>query len=368
VVIDRLRTWWTLRSLRTIERQDARDHYWDFKNLMTEARDNQELGNRTRALEIWNMARARFPELAMQSDAALNFLLTAKRYGEAEDLMNAGIRHYPNDMVYLEGLATIALERRDWEECLRRCDTIQGKHPRSWKRYSIAATALSELGRSAEAESMLSKAMRILPEDIGLQIEHARLAQRRHDWDSALARWIHVSKIFLDPIGIVGAAHCLKELGRYEEAEGLIADVLYRAGNNQTVWIEHAAIAEHQNHWDDASERWDAMRRRFPLSSIGYTHGLRALLELGQIVRAEEILQEGMRQIPDNPALLIAYADLAHNRRDWTKAVERWASLRARFPEQREGYEKGAVALEAVGLVAEALELRSTMAKPQKAI
>ena len=80
---------------KTFDQRLARDHVWDFKNLVQEAKDNFERGNRKRALDVWHTAQATFPDLAMTSEAALDLLVNMQRYDEAEALLSAGVKRHP---------------------------------------------------------------------------------------------------------------------------------------------------------------------------------------------------------------------------------------------------------------------------------
>jgi predicted Zn-dependent protease len=234
---------------------------------------------------------------------------------------------------------------------------LRKRAPNSTKGYWIAAASLSELGKAKEAEEILVRGIQRMPEDVGLQIEYAKLAERRLDWTEALARWRVIYDTYGHRAGISGAANILTELGRYDEAESLLNGVMYKFGNEITIWVTLARVAEHRKDWEEAERRWVAIRNRFPLDSMAYLYGLRPLYTLGRVAEAEKVLLDAMERIRDDPALLTEYAWIAHRRSDWAEAAQRWAALRERFPSQRVGYEQGAVALQALGLTEEAARL-----------
>ena len=90
--------------------------------------------------------------------------------------------------------------------------------------------------------------------------------------------------------------------------------------------------------------------------------GANALRELGRLDDAEALISEAMQRFPDEERPAIEFAFLAHHRRDWTEALERWQTLRGRFRACIEGHLHGAIPLnalrrhdEAERLVAEAI-------------
>lgn len=329
--------WRALRELRAIESRDRAGGRWAFKGLIDETQDLLARGNRTRAMEVWARASAAFPEMAMQSPEALEFLVRFQCYDEAEALLTRARSQYPRSAHPQEGLALVAYGRGDREEAMTCCDLLRKNHPRSVKSYWIAAASLSELGRAEEAEAILARGIHIMPDDESLRIEYARLAERRQDWPEALKRWTDVHEIYGHLAAVAGTATALMQLGRLDEAERLLSDVIHEAGNELTVWVAHACLAEHQLDWQEAAQRWETLRRRFPEVPLGYVHGIRSLLELGRRAEAEDVLCESVERTPGDPSAAIEFAEFARRRGDQVEAARRWADVRQWFPGYIEG-------------------------------
>jgi len=349
--------WHAIRELRSVEKTDRGNHYWELKYLIDEAKGFLERDHPIKATEIWARAHARFPDAAMKSQQALDLLLHLRLYDDAEAMLTIGQKRYPSHIHFMEGLALVAYKRGNREDALDRCHALRRKFPGSLKGYWIAAAALSELDRPEEAEALLAEGLRLVPDDIGLQMEYARLATRRQDWSEAVKRWTDIYNNFNHLAGVSGSAAALKELGRHDEADQLLYDVMYKAGNDVPFWLESASIAEHRQNWEEAARRWATVRDRFPLLPHGYIRGVRPLLELGHVIEAEYVLQEGIDRIQGDPALRLEYAQLAHRRQDWHEASQRWSAFRERFPNRPEGYQRGSEALKALGQTAEAAKL-----------
>jgi predicted Zn-dependent protease len=273
--------------------------------------------------------------------------------------MQRAVTRHPRSAHPLEGLALTAFKRGDPAEAIRRCEVLRKKHARSRQGFWIEAAALSELGRDKEAEAMLARGMQANPNDVGLKIECARLADRRKDWDEALNRWTEVLDKHNHVSGAVGIANAHAELGRYEQADQTLSDIFYKWGNHLFVWIAYVRVAQHKQDWEEAARRWAVVRGRFPMEPVCYTHSVPAIQKTAHPEQADEVLRAGMEQIPYDAGICVDYAWLAHRRNDLPEAARRWAAVRERFPDRREGYEKGADALAHAGDAEAAAAIRA---------
>jgi tetratricopeptide (TPR) repeat protein len=355
-----------MRQMRTLQRHDSQDHHWDFKGLMLQAEEALERDLRTRARELWTQAYTRFPDLAMNSEAALDLLFRLGLYQEAEDMMTRAVKQFPRSVLALEGLATVAHKRENHDEALRLSELLRKNHPGSLKGYWIGAAALGHLGRPQEADAMLAKGLQAAPNDLILHIEYARAAERRQDWEETLKRWTYVHETFEHLVGTMGIAATLARLGRYDEADATVTDIFYKAGSHFAVWMTYVDIAQQKQDWEEVSRRWTKIRERFPLSPFSYTGPVKSLEKLGRRQEAEEILREGIERLKQEPSIFIEYAGLAYRSGDWANVAERWAAVRKRFPGIPEAYKWEATALEALHRPEEAASIRA-MAPPQPA-
>jgi tetratricopeptide (TPR) repeat protein len=358
--------WWAMRQMRSLQKQDSHDHEWDFKGLIFQAEEALDRDLRTRARELWTQAYARFPDLAMNSETALELLFRLGLYQEAEDLMTRAVKQYPRSMQALEGLATVTHRRGKHDQALRLSELLRKNHPSSLKGYWIGAASLSHLGRPQEAEALLAKGLQMGPDDLILHIEYARVAERRQDWDETLRRWAYVHETLDNLVGTIGIAATLARLGRYDEADAILTGVFYKTGNNFAVWMTYVNIAEQKEDWEEAATRWTTVRERFPLSPFSYTGPIKSLEKLGRQQEAEEILREGIERLKQEPSIFIEYAGLAYRSGNWGNVAERWGVVRKRFPGMPEAYKWEAAALEALHRPEEAASIRA-MAPAQPA-
>ena len=347
-----------MREMRASERRDERDFISDFNQIMEDAENAIKVGERDRAGQLWHQARLRFPNLTLASDLGLRILITLNRLDEAEALMLHGSQRFPRTPFYFAGYAQIPEHRRNFAEAVARAAQLQKKFPSDPIGYSIAANSLRALGRYDEAKSVLRRGLGFAPSNIHLWLDSGQLAIDTQNWQEGLTIYTKAKAMFQHIAGPLGIARCLKELGRYDEAEAELREIHTSFPMEIQPWMELASIAEIRENWDEADRRWAEVRKRFSMSSVGFIQGRRALREVGREAEIEPLLSEAVDRIDTDAELLSVYARIAHDRGDWAAAEPRWALMRERFPDVREGWERGAEAVSALGRDADAAQLR----------
>ena len=164
--------------------------------------------------------QAQFPTLYATSEIGLNLTLDLGYYEEAERLTRDGRRRFPGHALFFAvGSVRVAQHRGDLEETIRRCKILRRKFPHAEEGYAIAAKCLSDLGRDDEADVVIGRGVAKCSDDYDLCELHAERATQRRDWPEALRRWNVVWRRFEQIRGLLGAAQCLMEMGRFAEAQ-----------------------------------------------------------------------------------------------------------------------------------------------------
>ena len=172
------------------------------------------------------------------------------------------------------------------------------------------------------------------------------MATHRDDWPAAIERWTRVQASLPDnPAGYFGMAFVLRASQRLDAAEAFLQQAVARFPDDAALACEQAWVAIFRADWDVALERWQLVRARFPHHPTGYAGLARVLRERGDTDAAERIIEEAIEALPEKGGPLLDHAATANRRRDWGVAVERWARLRARFPQELSGYTGAALAL-----------------------
>ena len=90
--------------------------------------------------------------------------------------------------------------------------------------------------------------------------------------------------------------------------------------------------------WDEAIQRWEAVRAASPDRADGYIAACHALREAGRLDDAEAVGLEAVTRFPESPDALTAHAWVATTREDWAEAGPRWKAAQNRFPERADVY------------------------------
>jgi tetratricopeptide (TPR) repeat protein len=327
--------------MRAAQKEHSRAYSHIFLDQIALANGAYEQGAPEQALAIWVKMRARFPDLTVTSEKGLNLLLDLGCYNEAEALLKDGLERFPGNAAFLGvGSARVAYRRGDLEVAIRRCEILRRKFPRVTEGYTVAATCLSDLGHQDEAEAMIRSGVSKCQYDADMLVRYAQHAARRCDWPEALLRWQRVIRQFQVVPGWLGAAQCLKEMGRFPEAENILTGACEHFHMNPWPFAESASLATTKGDFDEAVQRWESLLRQFPGFGFAYPKAAEALVKVGREAEADELLRVGITRSPEDLAINLEYARNAHRRADWAAASERWALVRDRFPDCAEALEQ----------------------------
>jgi predicted Zn-dependent protease len=248
-MLDFLIRWWerrrALRELARIQRHEDESVMQNDSNLLNRAVVALSVGDAAEALRCWKLACERHPSLVQTRHESLTILLGLELYDEAEERMAVGLRRYPRNPYFAEGLAQIAHRRHNFQDAAQRWDQIRRRFPDRWMAYVHGSTALRELGRNDEAARLMARALVRLPIDVPCRIECARVAEALENWDIALERWNFVDYECQHVLGATGAARALARLGRPNEARERLLSQKFQYGANDEF---RQAVAELQDH------------------------------------------------------------------------------------------------------------------------
>lgn len=252
-----------------------------------------------------------------------------------------------------------ALDRGDRAEAERMWLKASLSNPVRVRNAAPALKIVLELGRFDEAESLMTAGMKASPSAPYFHEGYAKVAQARGDYVEAIKRWERARRKFpVNPAPYFNPAACLKELGRVDEAEALLARAVRKFPDDFDVAVEHARLAEFRRDWPEAIRRWDPAYQRYSscMAGLGIARGLQ---ESGKLDEAEKLLRDLRFRFPTDPHPAIALARLAQARGDMAEALQRWALVQERFPLMLYGHLDGARALSIAGRPEEAEQVLS---------
>jgi tetratricopeptide (TPR) repeat protein len=166
--------------------------------------------------------------------------------------------------------------------------------------------------------------------------QRAWAAHGARRWLEAAQRWEAFRDRFPDsPAGFALGSIALIELGRFYEADALLHVAMDRFPDVEEIHGDYALVAQHRRDWREAVARWEAFRAKFPLSVIGYSLGVSALVELERFADADVLILLGLEVAPQCEELLEKYAWIAQISGDLPEATRRWRKLKVVYPENQ---------------------------------
>jgi tetratricopeptide (TPR) repeat protein len=213
----------------------------------------------------------------------------------------------------------------------------------------------SEAIDAGDAVASIGTAIQELPEDPSAILEAARAKRRQEGPAAALVEFANLRRVAPGlEAGWREAAQCLRELGRLDDAEALLADAVERFPSGLGCLHDLARIFEVRRDWPEAERCW----RAFLVLNDGpwwaHTALAAALKEQGRWTEAEQVLRIGQETVPNETGPYVEYARLAEARNDWAVALPRWEQIRVQFPDALVGFAGLARALRQLDRVEEA--------------
>ncbi|MCW3476187.1 tetratricopeptide repeat protein [Limobrevibacterium gyesilva] len=142
------------------------------------------------------------------------------------------------------------------------------------------------------SESQIADVVRQFPRSGVAAVRHAEFATAASNWDEAHQRWSVVRRRFpKDPRGYIVGARVLRELGRPDEAEAVLARARRHVRPTAEIDIAFAAAAHGRQAWKEAARRWAVVRRRHPKHKAGYLQGAAALRQIGKAAEADALVE-----------------------------------------------------------------------------
>jgi tetratricopeptide (TPR) repeat protein len=123
-------------------------------------------------------------------------------------------------------------------------------------------------------------------------------------------------------------AQSLRVAGEFAAAEAVLRPLLDDAAEaGESVLVEYALIANDQNDWPSAAQRWRAVLDRYPEQLLARSALVNALTASRGFEEAEKEAGELLRRHPDSVQARWAAAWCAHERAVWDLAASRWQSV-----------------------------------------
>ncbi len=268
--------------------------------LLDYARSAEASGDHESAVRRYAMLRHRSPVDAAGYLGEARALCALDRHAEADAILEQAAERLPENPEILSTYAWLGQTRREWDAASRRWRSYRDRFPDHVIGYAVGSISLVELGRFAEADTVLQQGLIREPGHAELLGNYAWVAHRQSNWPEAMARWQTFRDRFPDnPAGYANLGVVLRELKRYEEADAVLLDGLRRHPTHPELVGNYAWVAYYRQDWPEALKRWTAFRDLMPDHSLGHSQ---VMLIMGELGRFDEIVTPAPRLNGEDPS------------------------------------------------------------------
>jgi tetratricopeptide (TPR) repeat protein len=215
----------------------------------------------------------------------------------------------------------------------------------AWKERRGALREIENLQQREEWALALDDGNLVNRAKVALSVDDPAAAL--HYWQEALARYPRFARGSRDSLEV------LLGLRQFDEAEALMLEGNKRAPRDLYYADGYALVAECRGDNDEAIQRWDRVRKKFPGTSMGYVHGTICLNRAGQLAAADALNKKAIKLFPDDVRIWSESARIAEHRNDWPEAIRRWEVVCEKF-KRAQGYLGIARGLKELGRIEEA--------------
>jgi tetratricopeptide (TPR) repeat protein len=279
-------------------------------------------GDRATSLERFELAAQLEPNRAGLLAEAAHDLVVLGQTAAGKARFEAVLAIDPRETGALIGLGQLASGRGDHRAAIAWFEQAAASAPgHSGVRKAIGHAAV-QLGWLDMAQEQLQQALALDPRDVGTLASLATVHNRRGDAAGALCWFEAASKIApANPEFALGAAECLLELGRAEEARTAFAAVLDRSPRLVRASLGLVRTARQLgDHYEARRLLLEAVERAEDSPDIKLTVA-EALIETGDPEAARRILSALLEADPDNFAALMLMGTLDRQHGDRTSAL-----------------------------------------------
>jgi len=289
----------------------------------------------------WAVAAARWAEVRHRLPDALEGYLGGGaalrelgRYTDADNVLREGMALLPDQLFLFVDFAHVAERQGDRPSAAQRWADAKSRFPAAWLCHVGLAAALRHNQQAGEAETVISAAAALWPEQLEVLIEHARVAEARKDWLESARRWEAIRTRDPEnwPAYVEGAMDLL-HAGRDEEAGALLTHAVERFPNETTPAIRLARWHDSRGEWDKSVPLWLSLQRNAPTLLESHLGAAAALRMAGRLDEAQQALDDARRRSPNERNVIREQVQLAYARENWTEAAAACAEGTRLFPE-----------------------------------
>ena len=288
-----------------------------FEQLVAQGHERRRAGDKSGSLAAFEAAhQANSSHLGAQVEI-VNGLRELGRFDEASTAARLAIELHPNAPLPRIALALVKRAAKDRAAALAAFEAAIAIAPDHPGAHLEMATELRALGQAERADTVIEDIGQRRPDVAGVQAALGMLRRRRGDRRGSLAAFMAAASI--DP-NFIGAhlemANDLRELGEFENAEGLLRELISRHPKNAAAWVAIGLIARRRADHEAALAAFSSAAAIEPANVATQLERGNELRALKRFAEAEALLAELAKSHPKLIGPLLALAELKRRQGD----------------------------------------------------
>ena len=221
------------------------------------------------ALRRWELVVARQAADAAAALGRARCLRHLGRFGEADAVLSAAVRRYPDEFAVWRAWADSPGLRRNGIPALARWDEVRRRFPNQPDSYTRPADVHHKYLRHDAAANLLAMARQRLPDDLNVALAAADNAEARGELDEAHRQYRAATERFgQHPAALSGLARTAARAGRHDEARAHIEQAVRSFPDQPLLRLQSAELALAGGDLADAAQQWRAIRQSLTESGL----------------------------------------------------------------------------------------------------
>ena len=211
-----------------------------------------------------------------------------------------------------DGAPTPARTKGNYTQALEVCEEAFANNPWDTGAARVAAEAAEGLGLNVLAQ-WLVESVAAQATDVEFFKYSAHVHQLNNAWQKAIGAWERVKKINPSDEEANRAINAISASATIHRS-GLGEAINKRAASSGPESAKDAELEELKQPQLSPEERWTKEIQEHPTQIGSYLAFAEHLKLRGQLDKAEKVLAEGLKAVPDDPSLKLVYAEVQINR------------------------------------------------------
>ena len=257
-------------------------------------------------------------------------------FDQAEQQLQAALKHYPQDLKILLQLGELEQKRHGLENAIAYFQQAKDYHSDSFKPSLKIAQTLMQFNQLERAEIELKQLLEQYPDEYQVIIKLGHLERQRGERESALNWFRKAKEIPSNPAqkkdARLSAMEELLQLGRWDEANQDVESVLQEYPEDVRARMLMGSILQEKPDLDAAADLYEDILRTDSKHLQARLKLAATLSQSGRVKTAMELLKETYQLLGPSLQVLMQLGQLAMALEDWDAAGKWYKEASQKYP------------------------------------